>query len=230
MPITTTSRGRSQVQSIVIGVDARYRNALAVRGFYWAESVAAAQRNEFSFAGGTALQQTQAAPAELRAGHGRAVPVPQPRLSSRRFRSRSSRAGPSRPRTSGASSTSTTTASTPSLGLRNGTAIVEVTDPANPREVVTIPGNASPWREVKVYQVFDAGREPLARLRLRDDGGREQRLADDRHVGPAADGRARVDEHGHELAAHAVRLEHRLLDERGAAGRDARCCTSPAAI
>jgi choice-of-anchor B domain-containing protein len=43
------------------------------------------------------------------------------------------------------------------LGLRNGTAIVEVTDPANPRQVVTVPGNASPWREVKVYQTFDAG-------------------------------------------------------------------------
>ena len=42
------------------------------------------------------------------------------------------------------------------LGLRNGTAIVDVTDAANPREVVTIPGNPSPWREVKVYQVFDA--------------------------------------------------------------------------
>src|SRR6185503_10568099 len=41
------------------------------------------------------------------------------------------------------------------VGLRNGTAIVEVTDPVNPREVVTIPGNASPWREVKVYQVRD---------------------------------------------------------------------------
>src|SRR5688572_27066057 len=53
-----------QVQSIVTGIDARYRNALAARGFYWAESVAAAQRNVFSFAGGTALQATQAAPAD----------------------------------------------------------------------------------------------------------------------------------------------------------------------
>src|SRR5262245_2196537 len=51
------------VQSIVVGVDARYRNALAVRGFYWAENKAAAQRNEISFAGGEALQKTQAAAA-----------------------------------------------------------------------------------------------------------------------------------------------------------------------
>ena len=53
----------SQVQSIIVGIDARYRNALAARGFYWAESVAAAKRNEISFAAGTALQQTQAAAA-----------------------------------------------------------------------------------------------------------------------------------------------------------------------
>ena len=42
------------------------------------------------------------------------------------------------------------------VGLRNGTAVVEVTDPANPREVATIPGVTNAWREVKVYQVFDA--------------------------------------------------------------------------
>jgi choice-of-anchor B domain-containing protein len=46
------------------------------------------------------------------------------------------------------------------VGLRNGTAVVDVTDPVNPREVATIAGNSSPWREVKVYQVRDtvAGR------------------------------------------------------------------------
>ena len=43
------------------------------------------------------------------------------------------------------------------VGLSNGTAVVEVTDPENPREVVTIPGNSSSWREVKVYQHFDGG-------------------------------------------------------------------------
>jgi choice-of-anchor B domain-containing protein len=42
------------------------------------------------------------------------------------------------------------------VGLHNGAAVVDLTDPANPREVVTIPGNASPWREVKIYQSFDA--------------------------------------------------------------------------
>jgi choice-of-anchor B domain-containing protein len=41
------------------------------------------------------------------------------------------------------------------VGLSDGTAVVEVTDPANPREIVTIPGNTSSWREVKIYQFFD---------------------------------------------------------------------------
>ncbi len=43
------------------------------------------------------------------------------------------------------------------VGLSDGTAVVEVTDPANPREVVTIPGNSSSWREIKIYQFFEAG-------------------------------------------------------------------------
>ncbi len=42
------------------------------------------------------------------------------------------------------------------VGLRNGTAVIDVTDPANPREIATIAGVTNAWREVKVYQVFDA--------------------------------------------------------------------------
>ncbi len=43
------------------------------------------------------------------------------------------------------------------VGVSNGTAVIEVTDPQNPREVRTIPANASLWREVKVFQFFDVG-------------------------------------------------------------------------
>ena len=42
------------------------------------------------------------------------------------------------------------------IGLRNGTGIVEVTDPANPRVVETIVGVSSQWRELKVYQFWNA--------------------------------------------------------------------------
>ena len=42
------------------------------------------------------------------------------------------------------------------IGLRNGTGVVDVTDPANPRVVETIVGVNSQWREVKVYQFWNA--------------------------------------------------------------------------
>ena len=56
-----------QVRSIVTGVDARYRHTLAVRGFYWAESAAAAASNVVSF-DGPALQAVSAAPASCTQG------------------------------------------------------------------------------------------------------------------------------------------------------------------
>ena len=42
------------------------------------------------------------------------------------------------------------------VGLSNATAVIDVTDPRNPREVGSVPGNPSLWREVKIYQFFDA--------------------------------------------------------------------------
>jgi choice-of-anchor B domain-containing protein len=44
------------------------------------------------------------------------------------------------------------------VGLNNGTAVVEVTDPAHPRVVGSVAGPVSPWREVKVYQPWNAAR------------------------------------------------------------------------
>ena len=43
------------------------------------------------------------------------------------------------------------------VGVSNATAVIDVTDPVNPREVGSVPGNNSLWREVKVYQFFDSG-------------------------------------------------------------------------
>tara|TARA_R110000803_G_scaffold190884_1_gene253478 strand:- start:485 stop:3241 length:2757 start_codon:yes stop_codon:yes gene_type:complete len=42
------------------------------------------------------------------------------------------------------------------IGLRNGVAVVNVTDPENPIEVDTIDGANSTWRDIKVYQYFDS--------------------------------------------------------------------------
>ena len=207
-----------QVRSIVTGVDARYRHALAVRGFYWAESVAAARRNVVSFDGRRRIA-SRAALRPPTACKGCAGQFPCRNLD---FQSQVPLAQLSSAPVSAANVWGFVDLNDNReyavLGLRNGTAIVDVTDPANPREVVTIAGNPSPWREVKVYQVFDAGANRWRAYAYVDDRSREQRRADDRPVGAAADGRARVDEHGHELAAHAVRLEHRLCDERRVAG------------
>jgi choice-of-anchor B domain-containing protein len=41
------------------------------------------------------------------------------------------------------------------IGLRNGVAVVNVSDPENPIEVGTIAGLNSSWRDIKVYQYFD---------------------------------------------------------------------------
>ena len=45
------------------------------------------------------------------------------------------------------------------MGVNNGTAVVDVTDAVNPVVVGTVPGQRSIWREVKVYQTWDAEAE-----------------------------------------------------------------------
>ncbi len=46
------------------------------------------------------------------------------------------------------------------IGVSNGTAVVDVTEPASPRVVGAVPGPESIWREIKVYQKWnpEAGR------------------------------------------------------------------------
>ncbi|MFQ5612759.1 MAG: choice-of-anchor B family protein [Anaerolineae bacterium] len=41
------------------------------------------------------------------------------------------------------------------VGLRNGTAVVDVTDPLNPREVGTVQGAEAIWRDIKVYGFYN---------------------------------------------------------------------------
>lgn len=42
------------------------------------------------------------------------------------------------------------------IGLNNGTAVVDVTDPTRPIEVGAVPGLSTTWRDIKVYQFFNA--------------------------------------------------------------------------
>ena len=45
------------------------------------------------------------------------------------------------------------------VGVTVGTAVFDVTDPANPREVGFIDGQSANWRDIKTYQYFDAAAE-----------------------------------------------------------------------
>ncbi|MCG8433471.1 MAG: choice-of-anchor B family protein, partial [Gammaproteobacteria bacterium] len=42
------------------------------------------------------------------------------------------------------------------IGLRNGAAVMDVTDPENPLEIGSVTGEASTWRDIKVYQFYDS--------------------------------------------------------------------------
>lgn len=42
-------------------------------------------------------------------------------------------------------------------GFNSGTAVFDVTDAANPREIGFVDGQSEVWRDIKVYQFFDAG-------------------------------------------------------------------------
>lgn len=59
------------------------------------------------------------------------------------------------------------------IGLRNSTAVVDITDPANPVEVGSVTGFSSTWREVKTYGPFayistEASGQGMQILDLRD--------------------------------------------------------------
>jgi choice-of-anchor B domain-containing protein len=141
-------------KTILVGVDPKYRQAMGRMGFKWAADMGSARSGIIDDSPAQALQATATAAATCSQGFAGQFPcrnvsfLSQIPLSS-------------------FSSTPTSAANLwgfvdlndnreyAIIGLRNGTAIVDVTDGANPRQVVTVPGNQSAWREVKVYQVRD---------------------------------------------------------------------------
>jgi choice-of-anchor B domain-containing protein len=142
-------------RTILIGVDERYRQPLEKQGFKWAADLASAQAGIIATSPAAALQSTQAVPSTCVQGFAAQFPCRNvdflAQIPLNRF------------------STQPTSAANvwgfvdlndsreyAVIGLRNGTAVVDVTDPANPREIATIAGNASQWREVKIYQHRDA--------------------------------------------------------------------------
>jgi choice-of-anchor B domain-containing protein len=140
--------------TILVGVDPAYRLAVQRQGFKWARDRAAAEAGLIDDSPAPALQATQVVSATCLQGFAAQFPCRnidfQGQIALGQF-----------------SSTPTSAANLWGfvdlndnreygvIGLRNGTAIVDVSDPAHPREVATIPGNTSTWREVKIYQVRD---------------------------------------------------------------------------
>jgi choice-of-anchor B domain-containing protein len=140
--------------TILVGVPPAYRLAVQRQGFKWAVDRAAAVAGRFETGAAPALQATQAVPATCAQGFAAQFPcrnvdfeaqVPLDQFSS----------APSSAANLWGFVDLNDNREYALIGLRNGTAIVEVTDPAHPRQLMTIPGNTSAWREVKIYQVRD---------------------------------------------------------------------------
>jgi choice-of-anchor B domain-containing protein len=142
--------------TILVGVDPRYRQAMMHLGFKWSASLADAESGIVDDSPAPALQAAAMESADCVQGAAGEFPCRNvdflAQVSLDQFSSRPASASNLWgfvDRNDGREYVV--------VGLSNGAAVVDLSDPANPREVVTIPGNASPWREVKIYQSFDAG-------------------------------------------------------------------------
>ncbi len=141
-------------RTILLGVEPRYRLAMAKQGFTWAADRASAESGIFDDSTPPALQSKGAAPATCQSGMAGQFPCRNvdflAQVTLAEFSTR-----PSSAANVWGLVDLNDNREYAVVGLRNGTAVVDVTDPANPREVTTIPGNSSSWREVKLYQVRD---------------------------------------------------------------------------
>lgn len=141
-------------RTILVGVDVSYRGAMEKQGFKWAADYASAALGIIDNSPAAALQSTQAAVSTCVQGFAGQFPcrnvdflaqIPLNGFSSR----------PASAANVWGFVDLNDNREYAVVGLRNGTAVVDVTDPANPREIATVTGNSSTWREVKIYQHHD---------------------------------------------------------------------------
>ncbi|MGQ0429450.1 MAG: choice-of-anchor B family protein [Gammaproteobacteria bacterium] len=141
--------------TILVGVAPRYRQALMSLGFKWAPDLASAQLGIVDDSPAPALQTTALVPANCVQGLAGQFPCRnidfRAQIALNQFSSR-----PISAANVWGFVDLNDNREYAVIGLSNGTAVVDVTDAANPREVGTIPGNPSAWREVKIYQEFHA--------------------------------------------------------------------------
>jgi len=140
--------------TILVGVDPRYRQAAMRLGFKWAADLASAQQGIVDDGPAPALQATAIAAATCVQGFAGQFPCRNvdflSQIALNQFTSQ-----PLSAANVWGFVDQNDGREYAVVGLSDGTAVVDVTDPVNPRQVVTIPGNSSSWREVKIYQSFD---------------------------------------------------------------------------
>lgn len=139
--------------TILVGVDARYRQVMMRFGFKWAPDLASAQLGLVDDSPAPALQETAFVPAACVQGFAGQFPCRNVDFHAQipliEFTSR-----PASAANVWGFVDLNDDREYAVVGLSNGTSVVEVTNPANPRQVAFIPGNSSAWREVKIYQEF----------------------------------------------------------------------------
>lgn len=141
-------------KTILLGVDPKYRQAMHRLGFRWASDLGSARSGIVDESPALGLQAVQTAAANCT--QGLASQFPCRNVS---FLSQIPLTGFSGNPASAANLWGFVDLNDNReyavIGLRNGTSVVDVTDGANPRIVGHVTGNASAWREVKVYQFRD---------------------------------------------------------------------------
>jgi len=141
--------------TILVGVDRRFRQALMRLGFKWAADLASGRLGIVDDSPAPALQAGAAVPANCVQGQAGQFPCRNIDLRAQIALNQFSTRPTSAANVWGFVNLNDNREYAV-VGLNNGTAVVDVTDAANPREVGTIPGNVSAWREVKIYQEFHA--------------------------------------------------------------------------
>jgi len=141
--------------TILLGVDPRYRQQLMHLGLKWAANLASAQQGNVDDSPAPALQATAIAAMPCVQGFAGLFPCRNvdfmAQISLNQFASQ-----PLSAANVWGLVDLNDNREYAVVGLSNGTAVVDVTDPANPRQADFVPGNSSSWREVKIYQQFDA--------------------------------------------------------------------------
>ncbi len=142
--------------TIIYGLDARYRLAAMRQGFKWAADRASAGMGIIDSSPALSLQATQAVPIACVQGSAGQFPCRNIDFAAQIPLNQFASAPVSAGNVWGFVDLNDNREYAV-IGLSNSTSVVEVTNPDFPRQVGHVSGNQSSWREVKLYQHFDAG-------------------------------------------------------------------------